>query len=119
VVSGDRRGREIGFPTANLAPPDRKVMPGNGVYAAWALIRGDRVQAAVNVGVRPTFGGGDVVIEAYLLDFDDDIYGEWLTLELVAWLRPETRFESVGALVEQMNRDVEATRQILISGDRD
>jgi riboflavin kinase / FMN adenylyltransferase len=113
VVPGDRRGREIGFPTANLEPPDRKVIPGNGVYAAWATVRGLRLQAAVNVGVRPTFGGGDLVVEAYLLDFDDDIYGEWLDLEFVAWLRPEARFEGVAPLVEQMHRDVEATRQAL------
>ena len=116
VVPGDRRGREIGFPTANLAPPDRKVIPGIGVYAATATIRGEEVQAAVNVGVRPTFGGVDLVVEAYLLDFDDDIYGEWLNLEFVAWLRPEVRFDGVGPLVEQMHRDVEATRRALDSG---
>ncbi len=121
VVTGDRRGREIGFPTANLAPPARKVIPGQGVYAAFALLRGVRMQAAVNVGVRPTFGGGDLVVEAYLLDFDDDCYGEWLTLEFVARLRPEIRFEEVGALVEQMHGDVEATREILVgeAGRRD
>ena len=113
VVTGDRRGREIGFPTANLAPPERKVIPGNGVYAAFAVLRGRRMQAAVNVGVRPTFGGGDLVVEAHLLDFDDDCYGEWLTLEFVARLRSEVRFDEVAALVEQMHGDVEATRAIL------
>ena len=113
VVTGDRRGREIGFPTANLAPPERKVIPGIGIYAAHAVLRGRRLQAAVSVGVRPTFGGGDLVVEAYLLDFDDDCYGEWLTLEFVARLRPEIRFDEVDAMVEQMHGDVETTRAIL------
>ena len=113
VVPGDRRGREIGFPTANLAPPERKVIPGTGVYAAFALLRGQRLQAAVNVGVRPTFGAGDLVVEAYLLDFDDDCYGEPLGLEFVSRLRPEIRFDGVEPLVEQMHRDVAETREVL------
>jgi riboflavin kinase / FMN adenylyltransferase len=113
VVPGDRRGRQIGFPTANLAPPERKVIPGTGVYTAFASLRGRRLEAAVNVGVRPTFGGGDLVVEAYLLDFDEDCYGEELGLEFVSRLRPEVRFEGVEPLVEQMHLDVAATREIL------
>jgi riboflavin kinase/FMN adenylyltransferase len=117
VVDGDKRGREIGFPTANLAPPGRKVIPGHGVYAAYAWLRGHRHQAAVNVGVRPTFGQGDLVVEAYLLDFNDDCYGETMTLEFVERLRPELKFEEVSELVEQMSADVEMVRDLLDAAD--
>lgn len=113
VVHGDKRGREIGFPTANLEPPDRKVIPGIGVYAAFASLEGQRHQAAVNVGVRPTFGGGELVVEAYLLDFNDDCYGETVTLEFVERLRPELKFAGVPELVEQMTDDVVKVRHIL------
>ncbi|MEX1125375.1 MAG: bifunctional riboflavin kinase/FAD synthetase [Acidimicrobiia bacterium] len=113
VVDGDKRGRAIGFPTANLEPPGRKVIPGHGVYAAFALLRGERHQAAVNVGVRPTFGGSDLVVEAYLLDFNDDCYGETMMLEFVERLRPELKFTEVSELVEQMAVDVEMVRDVL------
>jgi riboflavin kinase/FMN adenylyltransferase len=117
VVDGDKRGREIGFPTANLAPPERKVIPGHGVYAAYAWLRGHRLQAAVNVGVRPTFGQSDLVVEAYLLDFNVDCYGETMTLEFVERLRPELKFEEVSELVEQMSADVEMVRDLLDAAD--
>jgi riboflavin kinase/FMN adenylyltransferase len=113
VVSGDRRGTALGFPTANLGPPRRKVVPARGVYAAFARLGGETLAAAVNVGVRPTFGGTDLVIEAYLLDFERDIYGSELTLEFVDRLRPELQFESVERLVEAMNQDVARVRQVL------
>ena len=113
VVHGDKRGREIGFPTANLEPPDRKVIPGDGVYAAVASLRGRRHRAAVNVGVRPTFGGGELVVEAYLLEFNEDCYGEVLTLEFVQRLRPELKFDEVDELVVQMTADVVMVRNIL------
>lgn len=119
VVDGDKRGREIGFPTANLRPPSRKLIPGHGVYACFAEVDGQRHDAAVNVGIRPTFGGGEVLIEAYLLDFEGDLYGEELTVEFVQYLRPELDFDSVDALVEQMGSDVSASRSILESaGER-
>ena len=109
VVEGDRRGRELGMPTANLVPDDRLAVPGHGVYAAWAHGH----PAAVNVGVRPTFQTGrGLLIEAYLLDFEGDLYGETLRIAFVQRLRGERRFESVDALVEQMRRDVEETRRI-------
>lgn len=113
VTRGDARGRTLGFPTANLEPPDRKVIPANGVYAAFARLGDRRLQAAVNVGVRPTFGGGALLVEAYLLDFDEEIYGEWLTLEFVEKLRPELHFESVDALIAQMSDDVEQVADLL------
>jgi riboflavin kinase / FMN adenylyltransferase len=109
VVVGDRRGRELGFPTANLVPDEALVCPGHGVYVAHA--NGDC--AAVSVGVRPTFGTGrGVLIEAYLLDRDLDLYGQTLRLEFLRRLRGERRFDSVQALVEQMQRDVERTREL-------
>jgi riboflavin kinase/FMN adenylyltransferase len=108
VVHGDKRGRELGFPTANLVPQPGMVTPGHGVYACRT---GDGRAAAVNVGVRPMFttGRGEL-IEAYLLDFDGDLYGSELRLEFLKRLRGEKRFASVEALIEQMHLDVEQAR---------
>jgi riboflavin kinase/FMN adenylyltransferase len=115
VVHGDERGRELGFPTANLIPDDALVCPGHGVYACLAdtLTGGDRRPAAVNIGVRPTFdtGRGELV-EAYILDFDGDLYGKQLRLDFLSRLRGERRFQSAEELVEQMHRDVARTREI-------
>jgi riboflavin kinase/FMN adenylyltransferase len=109
VVHGDKRGRELGMPTANLVPDDRFVCPGHGVYAAWA---GDHA-AAVNVGVRPTFvTGRGLLVEAHLIGFEGDIYGETLRIAFLEKMRGEQAFDSVEALVEQMNRDVEQARVI-------
>jgi riboflavin kinase/FMN adenylyltransferase len=109
VVSGDRRGRELGFPTANLVPDDSLVVPGHGVYAAFA----NGHPAAVNVGVRPTFETGrGLLIESYLIDFDADLYGQNLRVAFVERLRGEKRFPSVEGLVEAMNRDVERAREV-------
>jgi riboflavin kinase / FMN adenylyltransferase len=109
VVEGDRRGRTLGFPTANVVPADEFVHPGHGVYAAFA----NGVPAAVNVGVRPTFETGrGLLIESYLIDYDGDLYGRTLRVAFVARLRGEKRFEDVDTLVEQMHRDVEDARTI-------
>ncbi len=109
VVHGDERGRELGFPTANLVPQEALVCPGHGVYAGLA----DGHPAAVSIGVRPTFttGRGEL-IEAHLLDFDGDLYGRQLRIEFLARLRGERRFDSPEQLVEQIRRDVEHTREI-------
>ena len=115
VVHGDKRGRELGMPTANLVPDDAYVCPGHGVYAATAYLAGSRegIPAAVNVGVRPTFETGrGLLVEAHLIGFDEDIYGEMLRLAFLERLRGEKRFESVDALVAQMNADVEQARGI-------
>jgi riboflavin kinase/FMN adenylyltransferase len=110
VVEGDRRGRKLGFPTANIVPDEALVCPGHGVYAA----RADGACAAVSVGVRPTFGTGRaVLVEAYLIDRDVDLYGRRLAVEFVQRLRGERRFESAESLVEQMERDVEQTRELV------
>jgi riboflavin kinase / FMN adenylyltransferase len=114
VVHGDKRGRELGFPTANLIPREGYVTPGHGVYACRATTADGRTYAAAtNVGVRPMFvtGRGEL-IEAYLLDYDGDLYGTDLRLEFLKRLRGEKRFESVEALVEQMGRDVDEARDI-------
>jgi len=112
VVEGDKRGRELGFPTANLIPDDRLVTPGHGVYAAFA----NGHPAAVNIGVRPTFESGrGVLIEAYLIDHEEDLYGQNLRIAFVSRLRGERRFPSVEELVAQMHRDVDEAREVCAS----
>jgi riboflavin kinase/FMN adenylyltransferase len=116
VVAGDRRGRQLGFPTANLVPDQALIQPGHGIYAARALFDGEECCAAVNVGVRPTFKTDLVVlIEAYLLDWDGDLYGRQLTIEFLKRLRGERRFDSADELVAQMHRDVQQARAICAS----
>jgi riboflavin kinase/FMN adenylyltransferase len=114
VTEGDKRGRTLGFPTANLLPRDGYVVPGHGVYACRALTADGVVHvAATNVGVRPMFvtGRGEL-IEAFLVDFEGDLYGTELRVEFLKRLRGEKRFESVEALIEQMGHDVEEARAI-------
>ena len=113
VVVGDGRGKTLGFPTANLDFSEDRLAPGNGVYATWACVGDDRYMAATNVGVRPTFGENERTVEAFLLDFDGDLYGKDITLEFVGRLRDELRFESAEALVTQMHVDVEQARETL------
>jgi riboflavin kinase / FMN adenylyltransferase len=109
VVPGDRRGRDLGMPTANIVPDERYVVPGRGVYAA----RAHDHAAAVNVGVRPTFDTArGLVVEAHLVGFAGNIYGETLRIAFLERLRGEERFDSVDDLVEQMNRDVEQAKKI-------
>jgi riboflavin kinase / FMN adenylyltransferase len=115
VVSGDQRGRELGFPTANIVPDDRLAIPGHGVYAAFA----NGVPAAVNVGVRPTFETGrGVLIETYLIDYEGDLYGSDLRVAFVARLRGEKRFAGVEELITQMRVDVEDARRVCASFQR-
>jgi riboflavin kinase/FMN adenylyltransferase len=115
VVSGDQRGRELGFPTANIVPDDRLAIPGHGVYAAFA----NGVPAAVNVGVRPTFESGrGVLIETYLIDFEGDLYGTELRVAFVERLRGEKRFASVEELIAQMRLDVEDAKRVCASFQR-
>jgi riboflavin kinase/FMN adenylyltransferase len=112
VVEGDGRGRELGFPTANIVPADDLVCPGHGVYAAFA----DGQPAAVNVGIRPTFETGrGLLVEAYLIDFEGDLYGRTLRIAFVSRLRGERRFPGVEELIAQMHRDVEEARRLCAS----
>jgi len=116
VVPGDGRARELGFHTANLAVPDEICLPADGIYAGWYL-RPDGVArpAALSLGRRPTFyeHADTSLLEAHLLDFDDDLYGEEARVRFVSRLRAEERFESADALVAQMGRDCDRARTIL------
>jgi riboflavin kinase/FMN adenylyltransferase len=115
VVKGDQRGRELGFPTANQIPDDRLVIPGHGVYAAFA----NGHPAAVNVGIRPTFESGrGVLIETFLIDREEDLYGVELRVAFVERLRGEKRYDDVDALVAQMHRDVDAAKRVCASFQR-
>ncbi|MGH8935355.1 MAG: bifunctional riboflavin kinase/FAD synthetase [Acidimicrobiia bacterium] len=112
VMRGDARGQQLGFPTANLEVPLDVVIPARGIYAGWARIGEKEHPAAISVGVRPTFADGEAeVVEAYLLDFEADLYGRELDIGLCERLRDEQRFDSVEELVEQMHRDVEEVRR--------
>ncbi len=120
VVTGAQRGRSIGFPTANLALPEGRLLPVNGVYATWAhldddpLMRGRRLASVTNIGVRPSFDNGQRTVETHLLDFDGNLYGRPLTLQFAARLRPEQRFPSVDALIVQIGLDAAAARRLLM-----
>lgn len=115
VVPGDRRGRGLGYPTANIAPQRWSALPAEGVYAGRLrrLPCGPALPAAVSIGSNPTFGGHDVRVEAHVLDFDDDLYGQPVALAFTERLRPTLRFASPEELVAQMAADVERTRRLL------
>jgi riboflavin kinase/FMN adenylyltransferase len=116
VVPGDQRGRTLGIPTANLSVPVEKLIPASGVYASRAILDHKIFAAAVNIGVRPTFDGRTEHrhIEAHLLNFSGDIYGKQLSIELIAYIRPEQRFINIEALVAQIQDDLNRTHQIIL-----
>ena len=119
VATGERRGRTLGFPTANLETPEDMATPGDGIYATRAVV-GDRAyMAATSIGVRPTFGEGRRTIEAFLLDFDGDLYGQDVRLEFVRRLRDEIKYDTMEALLEQVDKDVVETRMILEATQRE
>ncbi len=115
VVHGDHRGRTIGFPTANLETWPEQVLPANGIYAGWATLGNERFMAMSSLGYRPTFEGKDLRVEAYLLDFDRDIYGQRLQLDFCYRLRDELKFSDVDTLVQQIKADVEQGRAMLVA----
>ncbi|MBI3522373.1 MAG: bifunctional riboflavin kinase/FAD synthetase [Chloroflexi bacterium] len=110
IVHGEERGRALGFPTINIAPPPEKLMPKDGIYATWVTIGDRRFRGASSLGVRPTFGGGPRKLESYLLDFSGDVYGEGATVTFVTRLRDELKFESADELKKQIEKDVADTR---------
>jgi riboflavin kinase/FMN adenylyltransferase len=113
VVRGDQRGRELGFPTANLETLPYAAVPADGIYAGW-LVRGkERLPAAISIGTNPTFSGRERRVEAYVLDFSGDLYGEHVGLDLAAHLRPTWHFDTVEALVAQIQHDVDQVRSLL------
>ena len=124
VVRGDGRGTELGFPTANVAPPMHSAIPADGVYAAWftvlghgpvtgTVVPGERYQAAVSVGTNPTFSGRTRTVEAFVLDTAADLYGQHVALDFVARIRGQEKFGSVGDLVDAMGTDTERARKLL------
>lgn len=113
IVHGDKRGRALGYPTINVSTPPERLLPRDGIYATWAVLGSERHPAATSLGVRPTFGAGERVLESFLLDLEADLYGEEVEMTFVRRLRDELRFETAQDLIEQIGRDVEATRQAL------
>ena len=116
VVEGDKRGRAIGFPTANVLPDERALAPGPGVYAGHARLGDERYRACTNVGTAPTFDRRDSRVEAYLLGYEGDLYGEIVDVTFEERLRPEKRFSGLGELKEQIGRDVAEARRVLGEG---
>lgn len=112
VVGGRKIGRTIGIPTANLEPGEKRLLPRSGVYAARAFYDGMYRPAVVNIGSRPTVGGSHVTIEPWILDFEGDLYGKELSLELYAFLRPEKKFEDLNALRREILRNADQTRTL-------
>jgi len=112
VITGDGRGRKIGIPTANVNIPTSKAMPLNGVYACWAHVGQEKHQAVVNIGLRPTFSSAEMQprVEAHLLDYAADLYGQTVTLEFIERLRDEQKFPSVDALIAQIHADILTAR---------
>lgn len=113
VAKGDERGRTLGFPTANLATEHGHALPADGVYAARVLVGDTSHPAVVNIGLRPTFGSEERLVEAYLLDFSGNLYGQELTVELVDRLREEIRFSGAEELKAQLVQDVERAKELL------
>ncbi len=115
VVHGSARGHSLGFPTANVGVPPGKLIPAFGIYACWAEVNGERHKAAISIGIRPTFEQTepDIRVEAYLLDYGKDLYGQKVTLEFIQRLRDEMKYPSVEALIAQIESDVATVRSIL------
>lgn len=113
VGDGDRRGRDLGYPTANLDIPAHLLVPANGVYAVWAVTKSNTYPAVANIGVRPTFGGTDRVVEAHLLDVAPSLYGADMSLRFVARIRDEQRFPTAEALIAQIGQDVATAKRLL------
>ncbi len=113
VSKGDARGKILGFPTANIIPDQEQALPADGVYAVHACLDEGVYQAVINIGLRPTFGGGQRLVEAHLLDFEGELYGRELRIELVKRLRDEIKFSNADELKAQMTRDVAQAREML------
>ncbi|MDE3089257.1 MAG: bifunctional riboflavin kinase/FAD synthetase [Chloroflexota bacterium] len=113
VVKGDQRGKTLGFPTANLAIAERRLIPADGIYAVRVRIGETWHGGAANIGIRPTFDHGHRLVEVFVLDFDGDLYDQVIEVQFVKRLREERKFESIDALIAQMNKDVAETRRVL------
>ncbi len=113
VITSDRRGRLLGFPTANLDMKPQQALPDNGIYATITQVDGERFRSATNVGTRPTFGKGERMVETHLLNYGGDLYGKKIRVEFVKKVRDEQRFPSAEELVTQMGKDVQEVDTIL------
>ncbi len=113
VITGDKRGRALEFPTANLDIGSQQVLPGNGVYASIAYADGEQFASATNIGIRPTFGQGQKTVETYLIDYHSELYGKELKVEFIRKIRDEQRFASPQELKSQVEKDVEKARKIV------
>ena len=113
VVLGDRRGRTLGFPTANIEVGPQILMPGDGIYATWAIIDGTRHRAATSIGIRPTFELSQRLVEVYVMDFSGDLYGKTVGVEFIKKVRDQEKFDGLDALINQINQDVDDCRQVL------
>jgi len=113
VVEGQHRGKELGFPTANIQTESQYCIPADGVYAGFTIFRGNRFRSAINIGTNPTFGDKMKAIEIYIFDFNQDVYGETLEVEFYKRLRDEIKFPCPEELITQMRNDVERTKKLL------
>ncbi|MBC8280751.1 MAG: bifunctional riboflavin kinase/FAD synthetase [Chloroflexi bacterium] len=113
VVVGDQRGRTLGFPTANVEVNPEMLLPGDGIYATWAMIDGKRHQAATSIGVRPTFDLTQRLVEVFVMDFSGDLYGKTVGVEFIKKVRDQEKFDGLDALIKQINQDVDHCRQVL------
>ncbi|MCH8962453.1 MAG: bifunctional riboflavin kinase/FAD synthetase, partial [Bacteroidetes bacterium] len=122
VVLGDRRGTELGFPTANIDVEGQLILPGDGIYATWAIIDGARYPSATSIGTRPTFNLTERLVEVHLIDFNQDIYGKQVCVEFVSKLRDQEKFSGVDQLIKKINQDVADSRIKAVhnpTGERD
>lgn len=115
VVHGEGRGRTIGFPTANIEISSPYIIPGNGVYAVQLTMEGSVFQGVMNIGVKPTFSGGEMktTMETHIIQFEQDIYGKQLHIEFISFLRPENKFASVDLLIQQIHKDIDQAKALM------
>ena len=113
VVKGKGRGKNLGFPTANLEFPSSKLIPAPGVYAVWVYFKGKKFKGAMNIGTKPTFEDKELTVEVHIFDFKEEIYGETLEVEIIKRIREEKRFSSLEALKEQIQKDCAIISQVL------
>lgn len=116
VVNGEKKGRQLGFPTANVLPPESSILPANGVYAVRFLVDGLSYDGVCNVGVKPTFNNPEInapMVEVHILDFDGDLYGKEVSVDWIEYIRDEKKFESLDALIVQINQDKITAQEIL------
>jgi riboflavin kinase/FMN adenylyltransferase len=115
VVPGSKRGRELGYPTANLALLPNQALPADGVYATWAWrpATGEMLPSVTSIGTRPTFDDDQRLVEVHILDYYADLYGEMLTAHFVKFLRGQVRFEGIEPLIQQMNADAAEARSVV------